>query len=200
MNVETTRPEKIVGLTQNGGRPSWQLEDEAWSFGPEDRLLFASRPAQTDVDLDRGPIRNVDSESTETPPKLPRPSRAPHLRRNNFGRRSATALSHWEGVVEAIGEHGFDARLIPYEDGVPLRTRVELASFDFDELVDESDVKLVKPGAVFYWTIARSRNAAGTVANASIVRFKRSPAPAKSRRDAAEREARRIMDLFKSDD
>jgi hypothetical protein len=94
-------------------------------------------------------VRNFDEASTATPVETGAIKRTPELKPRSFGRRSSTTISHWEGVVETVGDDSFEARLIPYERGVPVSTRVEMASFNFDELVDDSDAKLVAAGANF---------------------------------------------------
>ncbi len=199
MSEDTTKPTTVVGLSQYPEASPWQQDDDVWSFGPERRLLFTGVTRTGNSRPRPSPSRNIDDNSTNTPERSKIPRKTPQVKPRNFGRRSSTAISHWEGVVESVDQSCFEARLIPFKDGVPIAALWEMADFDFDELVDESDAKLIREGAVFYWTIARSRNAAGTVMNSSIVRFKRSPGPTNRRQVAAAEEAERLLEILKDD-
>lgn len=167
-----------------------QQEEVAWSFGPSRRRLIGpSRPpeiasrAKPASANQNGPL-TMGPQQIESPP----PPAVTILPRN-FGRRGLQALSEWEGVVEEIKGRKFRCRLLPVEDGRPNRGRVEFTEFDLDDLASDSDVDLVQPGAVFYWTIGRSQNAAGTRTNVSLVRFRRIPSATASRVRRARREA-----------
>jgi hypothetical protein len=94
-----------------------------------------------------------------------------------FGKRGFKALGHWEGVVEDVSDDGFYARLLPFDGTKPQRGQVEYSDFDFSDLAEESDVPLVQPGAVFYWTIGQVRLLSGTLQNTSLVRFRRVAPP-----------------------
>jgi hypothetical protein len=111
--------------------------------------------------------------------------------RPSFGRRKFSPVYQWEGVVEEVNGEGFRARLRPLEVG--LADRVEYADFDYDDLADESDFDLVAEGAVFYWTVGRSSNEAGTQTKTSLVRFRRLPATTERQIKAAATQAEALL-------
>jgi hypothetical protein len=105
----------------------------------------------------------------------------------------------WEGVVEEVNGEGFRARLRPFEQGHAEASRVEYADFDYDDLADESDRALVAEGAIFYWTVGKSRNMAGTVFNTSLVRFRRLPSATSAQKREAAREAAALLAALEED-
>jgi hypothetical protein len=190
MKERSTRPVEIEGRERSNLAP-WQLDEIAWSFGPAGRIV-SSAPPSNGHSLPSS--QNQAASSTIGPQKIKSPEREPTIvRRRDFGRRGFQALSSWEGVVEQVRDGKFRARLVPLSNGQPASGRVEFTDFSFEDLANESDVRLVEPGAVFYWTIGRARNAAGTVSNVSLVRFRRIPSPPHSRQQQARREARELM-------
>ena len=189
--IDSTKPEEIeggLGLKE----PLWQSSEERWSFGPTSSRWVA----EPDVGHKELPTRssNVDSASTSGPQEIDRPFATPRkLPSRSFGKRSLSSVSHWEGVVEEVHDGTFRARLVPHANGRPIPARVEFAEFDVDELADESDLALVQTGAVFYWTLGRMRNAAGTIWNASLLRFRRLPAPNVQQKQRARRETEELI-------
>ncbi len=95
--------------------------------------------------------------------------------------------------MEEVNGDGFRARLLPFEEGEADHSRLEYADFGYDDLADESDHDLVMEGAVFYWTVGKSRNAAGTYTNTSLVRFRRLPPPSTYQTQEAGREAAALL-------
>lgn len=192
MNDWSTRPERVAShhaLTES----LWQGFDESWSFGPSQVRLVGDAASRTEQ-------RPPDAKNEESAPltQAPQEIRAPErqsrkLRPRGFGRRGFTSVSHWEGVVERVDGEAFYARLVPFEQGQPLTNRAEFAEFDFDELATKSDQKLVCEGAVFYWTLGRSQNAAGTVTNTSLLRFRRLPGVSEHTRQRAKAEVKNLM-------
>lgn len=194
--TESTWPTKLE-------RPNGRIDDEhspgqtgdAWSFGSRERL-FAPRPP-ADRGNERSAAANMAAGSpTYTPPREMDVSnlRPVTSRRPFFGKRGFAAVYQWEGVVEEVnGGGGFRARLLPFEGGKANSARVEYADFDYEDLADDSDHELVVEGAVFYWTIGKSRNAAGTITNTSLVRFRRLPPPTASQMRQAAREAEALL-------
>jgi hypothetical protein len=180
----TTRPIEIQGASALRVAP-WQHTKEQWSFGPIEAQLIdgLDRSVPEDI-LSRS--SNDEASSTIGPQEISAPLPGPEeLRPRDFGKRGLTTISHWEGVVESVEGRTFHARLTPFKNGRPLPAKIEYADFDFEELT-ESDREFVQEGAVFYWTLGRERNVAGTVANVSLLRFRRLPALS----DYQEREAR----------
>jgi hypothetical protein len=102
---------------------------------------------------------------------------------------SVEPIQEWEGVVEWVEEGEFGARLFDLtEPGEP-----EFTAFSLDEVSDD-DLKLVVPGGVFYWTIAREINATNRLRHVMMLRFRRLPSVRAARRDEVEREAEWIAD------
>lgn len=197
MTDPSTRPEQI---DTSAGKPTtlWQREEPAWSFGPsEPRIVWPERMPSEVVQQQSNP----SGTSTVNPQRIEAPEQRPrHLRGSYFGKRSLEPLSHWEGVVEAVNDNSFQARLVPLIEGRPDPARVEFTDFSTKDLADESDRSLVQPNAVFYWTIGRQRNSAGTVTNVSLVRFRRRPLPTRFQIESAEREARDLLNRLSGDD
>lgn len=170
-----------------------QLEETAWSFGPSHRRLIGPTRSPS-IDQPKPLAANQNGPLTMGPQQIESaPPPAVTILPRNFGRRGLQALSEWEGVVEEVKGRKFRCRLVPVEDGRPNTARVEFTEFDVDDLASESDVKLVQPGAVFYWTIGRSQNSAGTRTNVSLVRFRRIPAAGSYRQRKARREADQLI-------
>jgi hypothetical protein len=188
MKRQSTQPIEVEG-TNNGNRP-WQHNELTWSFGPA-RERIVGWPDESQI---IPTLANQDSMSTEGPQQIRPPKKqAILLEGHSYGQRSLQALFEWEGVVESVDRTGFHCRLVPLKHGSADRSTVELTDFSFDDLATESDRSLVVAGAIFYWTVGRSRNAAGTVTNLSLVRFRRLPAPTKTQMVQAEREAEELL-------
>lgn len=191
-----TYPTKVVG--PGDGLPvGWQSpENFAWSFGSTEKTLLRGYPEPLSGQMSDSRVGNVQGNSTTTPEASPprrKEAGVPRLR--SFGKRSSTPLGHWEGIVDRVTDDGFSAIIVPFKYGTPDRTSVEFAEFQLDELADRSDIHLVAEGAVFYWTVARTTNAAGTVSNESLVRFRRLPPVSARRMAEADREA---LEIFES--
>jgi hypothetical protein len=98
--------------------------------------------------------------------------------------------------VEEVNGTSFRCRLVPLESGQPNLARIEFTEFSLDDIANDDDRILVEPGAVFYWTIGRSQNSAGTRTNVSLVRFRRLPVPGSYQRRLARREAAKLLRDF----
>jgi hypothetical protein len=181
---ESTKPLLIDALRSITA--TWQSDPTTASFHPSAPVRIPRPPQPELVANPRASNVNGDSghetRSAQAPQRIQPLERVPVAR---LGKRAFAPLSHWEGVVESVSELTFRARLLPFEDGRPLRGRVEYSDFAFADLAEESDRDLVAPGAVFYWTIGRSRQRSGTLQNASLVRFRRSPPPSQEQKRVA---------------
>ncbi len=188
----TTRPTKIEGVSSSSQTP-WQTDETFWSFGPaEGRIIGPSRHVEDGPSIPHS--RNTDPHETFGPQEINSPRKKnPVLRHRNFGNRGLEALFHWEGLVEDVTDEKFRARLMPLTNETTNPTQVEFTDFSFEDLANESDRELVTPGAIFYWTIARAKNAAGTLTNVSLVRFRRTPAPTNYRQRKALEEAEELL-------
>jgi hypothetical protein len=168
-------------------------ETGAWWLGFRDRLIAPRHPRTPEPanqrSANRAGLSTIDVSHTRDLSGLnPIPRRRPW-----FGRRGFLPVYQWEGVVEEVNGTSFRARLRPFEEGPTEGARVEYADFDYDDLADESDHGLVAEGAVFYWTIGKSRNVAGTLFNTSLVRFRRLPSPTAAQKRQAAREAAALL-------
>lgn len=192
MSGESTVPTAIEGVSDGRGAP-WQPRESAWSFEPTEQRVVGSM----DASLGIGPgmaSANESTPSTIGPQSVVPPQGVPvEIRPRNFGRRSFQPLSQWEGVVEEVHGDKFRSRLVQLDNGHTNPARVEFTEFAFDDLANESDRALVQPGAIFYWTIGRSKNAAGTSTNMSLVRFRRIPSPGLQQRRRAHVEAQELL-------
>jgi hypothetical protein len=75
-------------------------------------------------------------------------------------------------------------------------SRPEFSEFGFDELSNDEDFNLVVEGAVFYWTLGRLKNPAGTLLNVSLLRFRRLPALTEYRKTRARIETEGLLDAL----
>jgi hypothetical protein len=189
---ESTKPLFIDAL--NSITPTWQSFLSTWSFHPMSPARVPRPPRPELVPNPRASNVNGgpghETRSAQEAQRIQPLERVPEAR---LGKRAFAPLSHWEGVVESVSEFGFRGRLLPFEQGRPLRGRVEFSDFAFADLAEESDRDLVAPGAVFYWTIGRSRQRSGTLQNASLVRFRRTPPPSQEQKRIARALAKEIL-------
>ena len=83
----------------------------------------------------------------------------------------AVSLQKWEGTVFEVKKDVFKARLHDLTTENP----EEEAEFSIDEISDD-DRELLKPGAVFYWSIGYLTTGTGQRIRTSIIKFRRLPA------------------------
>lgn len=181
---------------ENGSREGEQTAGP-WSSAPE-RLLLANLNMRSQVSIaaERSPVPNTEESETFEPKTLNVPEPKPvSARLPTLGKRRFVPSYQWEGVVEEVNGEGFRARLLPVEDGERDAAHIEFADFEYDDLADEDDLGQVAEGAVFYWTVGKSRNAAGTIMNTSLVRFRRLRARPHQGCDAAREAAALLADL-----
>jgi len=81
------------------------------------------------------------------------------------------SLQKWEGFVIEVTKTSFVARLVDLTNEGP----DEEAEFLLEK-VSKDDLKLLTPGAIFYWNIGYSKNSAGQRTRSSSIRFRRLPA------------------------
>ncbi|GAA4929090.1 hypothetical protein GCM10023204_40910 [Actinomycetospora succinea] len=79
-------------------------------------------------------------------------------------------LEGWEGVVESVSDGSFGARVLSMD----LLADEETVELPLREVSDE-DLRLVEPGAVFYWTIGYAITRGGQRRRESLLRFRRIP-------------------------
>ena len=83
---------------------------------------------------------------------------------NNYYKKS----QNWIGTIEKIEDSCFEAKLVDLTQS----GTYEYASFELDE-VSKSDLKLVKLGSLFYYSIGYASNN-GQIKKEAFLRFKRS--------------------------
>ncbi len=191
MTERSTRP---IGVEDpNAASVPWQRDEISWSFGANHATIVGwpdvPRANGTPEHADNRSSLSTSGPQTVTPPETP----TRILERTGYGKRALQPLYQWEGMVDRVDGNGFHCRLVPLTGGEADRGKVELTEFSFDDLAAESDKPLVVPGAIFYWTVGRARNAAGTVTNLSLVRFRRLPPPTSAQASLAEQEARDLL-------
>ena len=191
MTEPSTVPIEVEGAHDASGL--WQHDEVTWSFGPtRDRVVGLPDTSQTIYPLPDA--ENHRGSSTKGPQEItPAESQPVIIWRGGYGKRALHALYEWEGVVERVENGSFQCRIVPVTHGVGDPTKVEFTEFTLDDLATEGDRSLVVPGAIFYWTIGRSRNAAGTVTNLSLVRFRRLLPPTPEQARLAEQEAEDLL-------
>lgn len=191
MRERSTQPTKVEGV--GDALPSaWQPEEISWSFGPTQRQMVGWNP-NSPSRFEVPNSQNQNGPSTTGPQEIRSPDRRPTVvLARDFGRRGFATLAHWEGVVDEVNGETFRCRLIPLGTPAPEAAEIEFTQFSLDELSSEDDRALVKPGAVFYWTIGKGRNAAGTLTNVSLVRLRRLPGST-TQHQRAEREAEDLL-------
>jgi hypothetical protein len=191
-----------VDVDANGDRHERprSAETTTWWFGLRDQLLVPHTP-RAPADPARGLVDNSSRLSTEDMNGIEQaaPLKPVARPRPYFGKRLFAPVYQWEGVVEEVNGKGFRARLHPFERGEADPTKVEYADFEYDDLADDSDHALVVEGAVFYWTVGRHRNEAGTQMNTSLVRFRRLPPPNVRQIREAEAEAEALLADLRAD-
>lgn len=103
----------------------------------------------------------------------------------------AISLQKWRGIVEEVGKDFFIAKLINLTE----KGYDEQAEISNDEITQE-DIDLIKPGAIFYWSIGYSHSNTGQRRRFSDIRFRRIPDWNDREIDIARENAKRISDLL----
>jgi len=191
MTERSTKPIDVEGASD--ASVPWQRNEITSSFGPTNTTIVG----WPDLSRTMGSLQdsgNPSGASTKGPQKISAPLTQPVVvERSGYGKRALHTMHEWEGVVERVGKNSFQCRLVPVTYGGGDPGKVEFTEFSFDDLATEADRSLAVPGAVFYWTVGRSRNAAGTVTNLSLVRFRRLPPLTPAQASLAEREAAALL-------
>jgi hypothetical protein len=197
---DSTRPAAFPKVDAQAGA-LWQRDDAVWSLGPVGRRLVGDiSRLQPEVSLPDA--KNTNGTSTVGPQKITPPKMPPSMMRSlsGFGKRAFQPISQWEGVVESVNGTSFNGRVVQLDDGRASHPEVDFNEFSFEDLADKGDWDLVRPGAVFYWSVGRLKNRAGTIYNTSLVRFRRIPAHTAYIRKQAELEARAFLESLGSVD
>jgi len=104
----------------------------------------------------------------------------------------ATVSAIWEGVVVSIKDNEMHVRLTDRQGILPAHSAD--VSLDF---VHDQDVELVKPGAVFYWTLYRAQRR-GAISATQEIRFRRLPNWTKAQIKKVYEDADELASKFKT--
>jgi hypothetical protein len=140
----------------------------------------SSREAGTDVD-------DLGSASETYEPVLQFPE-LPQTKET--ARRALLPIQEWEGYVTEVTEDGFTAQLVDLtaEDELP----TEEADFSMED-VSDPDLRLLREGAVFRWTIGYEKSVSGTKTRISRIVFRRLPQWTTKELVSADRTAKSLM-------
>jgi hypothetical protein len=171
----------------------WQRSRLLWSFESLSAPVIEQVRGAGQSEIVPSALANEASLPTASKQRLKVPEISPAERpRPRLGLRGSSAIYRWQGVVEGVSEQGFRARLTPAPNGSEPTREIEYTDFTWEEIPD-ADRDLVQEDAVFYWTIARRTNDAGTRRNESLVRFRRLPPISGAHERAALEEARQLL-------
>jgi hypothetical protein len=140
----------------------------------------SSREAGTDVD-DLGSA----SETYEPVLQFPELSQT-----KETARRARLPIQEWEGYATEVTEDGFTAQRVDLtaEDELP----TEEADFSMED-VSDPDLRLLREGAVFRWTIGYEKSVSGTKTRISRIVFRRLPQWTTKELVSADRTAKSLM-------
>lgn len=138
---------------------------EAAALMKSERIVSRNHVDEQDTAFDPG------ARSILVPPVLPRLHRGMHVDAD------AALPQIWEGTVLSVNAAEGSLNAILRAKHGPTEDHVGNVYFEW---VMEQDRELVRPGAVFYLTMYRSRLRGGTIVNAQELRFRRLPAWSKS--------------------
>lgn len=153
--------------------PSETLTENQLGQSSGERLLHKlEEPFDRKEDSQDSLLSQIDVKQMTAPkkkewavPDIP----APNL---TYNRHREVQVEHeWEGVVLSKGINEFQARLIELSN---VNHVEEIAEFDLD-IVSDSDLPLLREGAIFRWIIGRSRSPDGTIELLSKMVFRRLP-------------------------
>src|SRR5262249_16081638 len=99
---------------------------------------------------------------------------------------------HWEGTVERVEGDTFSATLRSLSDPDESEKQAELPK----DALNEDDFEMLRPGAVFYWTIGYSISASGLCSRSSTLAFRRLPAWTKKDVERLKLKAKELFAAF----
>jgi hypothetical protein len=129
----------------------------------------------------------VGSPASETQPLLNDDEPVVHLYPERVQRFFIPDVS-WEGVVLEVLEGSFIARLVDRDDP----SQSEEAEILNTAVSDQSDIELIVPGAIFFWSIGR-RIEGRRSEQVSLIQFRRLPVWSKKEIQQSKQEASEIM-------
>jgi len=146
-------------LAEFDGKRKWLLREMEKSPGSDENSQTSPLP--------HGAAEKMTAGNKHRPP-VPE---IPVLNTTHKRHREIQVEHEWEGVVLSVGADEFQARLIELSD---VNHMQEIAEFDLD-MVSDSDMALLREGAIFRWIIGKSRNPDRTIELVSKMVFRRLP-------------------------
>lgn len=109
------------------------------------------------------------------------------------GKSRFEIIQQWEGHIEELDDKlkVFRTRLIDLTSG----GTDEYSEFPYDE-VDQDDYDLMKPGAIFYYTIGKVKLSSGQIKKDSFLKFKRLPRITQTDLDSVKKQADNFYNRF----
>ena len=144
-----------VGLLD--AKSSMPIDKLTWRESSEDDLIVNRIDTENRDSLIHGYWAYGDSDDTDVEKK--------------WDKGHFITLRKWEGVVEAVLESSFVARIKDVANEVP-DERVEI---DFDELTNVDEKRLIKIGAIFSWTMGYRVSPGGTRKRQAVLIFRIMP-------------------------
>jgi len=89
----------------------------------------------------------------------------------NWDKGHFISLIKWEGVIEAVLDSSFVARIKDVANEFP----DEKVEIDFDELTNVNEKRLIKIGAIFSWTMGYHVSLGGARKRQAVLIFRRMP-------------------------
>jgi len=175
-----------------GALPPSDPSTRALALVPPDTVISPTGPNPDDQARTDTQSPSTARKSTGTA-SLPAPMPFVHVPRPAISRAEYTfdMRGQWEGVVTDIRSDDFSVVL---RDLVNPASAEYEAVFSIDEVADD-DRKLLKAGAIFYWTIGYQQRR-GQRLRVSEVRFRRLPAWSRSDMERIKKAAHALDDLF----
>lgn len=177
---------------------SHQYEEPYWyPKTPSDTQLFGTLSKIGQVQTAIGEDFTIGGSSSTKSNLIPVKTEHPvdsnvYFRKSIYSKSDSRfeVLQKWEGTVIEVLPDSLTARLTDLTQNGP----EEEAEFSLDE-IDESDMDLLKPGAVFYWNIGYADSPSGR-ARVSIIRFRRLPIWRAEDLERARQDAERLSEIL----
>lgn len=106
-------------------------------------------------------------------------------------RNHMVSLQKWQGYVLKVTDNFLLVRLVDLSKN----GGDEEAEIPIEEISDD-DKDLIRPGAIFYWSIGYLDSYSGQRSRVSVIRFQRLPSWSKEEIDAAKREAEHLQEAI----
>ncbi len=196
------RPELSITFSPGQEPPSDGNQSTSAAVSADNPIYFGTRPflGASQVSTSEGTFSPAQASlepgslTESRNPRIPSGATVPPRLRLAVSGVAPTLKTRqlWEGTVTEVDEGGFVAVL---SDMTNPRNPDEQVSF-YNTEISPDDLRLINPGATFYWVIGNERTVAGQVKNVSMVQFRRVPAWTQRRLERAADRARRLLESF----